>query len=175
MDGEKEAEALGHVEGAERSDGKAVMLSPQTETDALSKGEAERNAVFNNLVREDADIVGLVAYSIYKQNKVDWLSAFEKALGRAPSSAELTAYILGESTPRRLAIYRQLAAATLNGNGPEAGSETSWQSGLLSSSTSQAKPAQSWLLSSVVSYAVLAAAILLGIWIVARYALPAHG
>ncbi len=79
----------------------------------------ERNAVFESLVTGDADIVGLVAYSIYKQNKHDWLVAFDKAKGRAPNENEVSAYILGESTPRRLAIYRHLAEATLEGRGPE--------------------------------------------------------
>ncbi len=174
MDSQDQAEALPRADGLERFEGKAMTLSSRTDTDP-AKSESDRNAVFTNLVREDGDIVGLVAYSIYKQNKVDWLSAFEKALGRAPTAAELNAYILGENTTRRLAIYRQLAAATLNGNGTEAGSETGWQSGSPSgSSAAQAKPATSWLLSSILSYAVLAAAILVGIWIVARYALP-HG
>ena len=46
-------------------------------------------------------IAGLVAYSIYKQNKLDWLAAFETAKGRAPNDAELASYIIGEGTPRR--------------------------------------------------------------------------
>jgi hypothetical protein len=82
-------------------------------------GDEERNGVFESLVTSDADIVGLVAYSIYKQNKHDWLVAFEKAKGRQPNDGELSAYILGEGTPRRLAIYRHLAEATLEGRGPE--------------------------------------------------------
>ena len=79
----------------------------------------ERNAVFESLVTADGDIVGLVAYSIYKQNKHDWLIAFDKQKGRPPNEGEQSAYIVGESTPRRLAIYRHLAEATLEGRGPE--------------------------------------------------------
>lgn len=93
--------SLGGVSGAKADDGD------------------ERNAVFESLVTGDADIVGLVAYSIYKQNKHDWLVAFDKAKGRGPNENEVAAYILGESTPRRLAIYRHLAEATLEGRGPE--------------------------------------------------------
>ena len=81
--------------------------------------EVEKNLVFSSLVRGDGDITGLVAYSIYKQNKLDWLQAFEAAKSRAPDEAEVTAYIIGESTARRLATYRHLAEATLSGNGPE--------------------------------------------------------
>jgi hypothetical protein len=81
--------------------------------------DTDRNPVFGSLVSGDTDIVGLVAYSIYKQNKHDWLHAFAKAKGREPEDAEVAAYIIGESTSRRLATYRLLAQATLDGKGPD--------------------------------------------------------
>ena len=80
---------------------------------------SDRSSVFAHLVKDDGDIAGLVAYSIYKQNKLDWLRAFEVIKARAPDENELAAYIIGEGTPRRLATYRHLAEATLAGNGPE--------------------------------------------------------
>lgn len=78
---------------------------------------AENNVVFTSLVTSDKDIVGLVAYSIYKQNKYDWLNAFGRQMGRMPDDAEAQSYLLGESTSRRLATYRHLAEATLGGRG----------------------------------------------------------
>lgn len=78
----------------------------------------ESKGVFNQLVGGDGDISGLVAYSIYKQNKLDWLSAFQTAKGRDPTDEEMAAYIIGEGTPRRIATYRHLAEATLAGSGP---------------------------------------------------------
>ena len=81
--------------------------------------ESERNDVFAKLVTGDNDIIGLVAYSIYKQNKFDWLQAFNRAKGREPTEDELNAYIVGEGTARRLATYRHLAHATLEGRGPD--------------------------------------------------------
>jgi hypothetical protein len=83
------------------------------------EGEVERNPIFDELVgSEGEDVAGLVAYSIYKQNKRAWLDDFVKATGRAPSDAETRSYIIGESTERRLAIYRRLAASTLSGELP---------------------------------------------------------
>jgi hypothetical protein len=82
--------------------------------------EVERNTIFDNLVKVEGEVPGLVAYSIYKQNKRAWLNDFLKATGRPPTEAESRAYIIGESTERRLATYRHLAAATLAGQGPEA-------------------------------------------------------
>ena len=93
----------------------AETRAPASDTDASGQ---DRNEVFGNLVQGDNDIVGLVAYSIYKQNKHDWLVAFNKAKNRSPVEDEVAAYILGESTPRRLATYRHLAEATLDGRGP---------------------------------------------------------
>ncbi|MGO8800922.1 MAG: hypothetical protein ACLQE9_06940 [Roseiarcus sp.] len=95
------------------------MLKPRdaVEVDAT---EAEHNTIFDNLVKVEGEVAGLVAYSIYKQNKRAWLHDFIKATGRPPNDAESRAYIIGESTERRLATYRHLAAATLAGQGPDA-------------------------------------------------------
>lgn len=87
-------------------------------SDAL---EPERNTIFDRLVKVEGEVSGLVAYSIYKQNKRAWLNDFQKAVGRPPTEAETRAYIIGESTDRRLATYRHLAQATLAGQGPEGG------------------------------------------------------
>jgi hypothetical protein len=83
----------------------------------LKEPDSDRNPVFEQLVSGDSDIVGLVAYSIYKQHKRDWLIAFKHAKGRTPTDEESVAYIIGESTPRRLATFRHLAQATLDGRG----------------------------------------------------------
>jgi len=60
-----------------------VALVPKAGTAAAP--DVEKNLVFSSLVRGDGDITGLVAYSIYKQNKLDWLQAFEAAKSRAPA------------------------------------------------------------------------------------------
>jgi hypothetical protein len=103
------------------------QASPQSHSQAHSQAhsvalapEGERRSIFNTLVTSDSDVVGLVAYSIYKQNKHDFLVAFGREHGREPDDAELSAYTLGEATPRRLATYRHLAEGTLAGRGPEA-------------------------------------------------------
>ncbi len=91
--------------------------SPIAATDVVDG--SEHNVVFTSLVTGDKDIVGLVAYSIYKQNKYDWLMAFSRHRGRMPNPEEAHSYLYGESTPRRLATYRHLAEATLGGRGLE--------------------------------------------------------
>jgi hypothetical protein len=86
----------------------------------LDGPETEHNTIFDSLVKVEGEVAGLVAYSIYKQNKRAWLQDFVKASGRPPTDAETRAYIIGESTERRLATYRHLAEATLAGEGPDA-------------------------------------------------------
>lgn len=117
---------------------------------------AERNPIFDALVGPDEDVSGLVAYSIYKQNKRAWLDDFVKATGRAPTEAESRAYIIGESTERRLTTYRHLAAATLSGQGPR--SPTS--GGAVSSGKSNPIAGALWGLAIVIAaVAVLAVAV----------------
>jgi hypothetical protein len=106
-------------ERAEKASLPKIAAAPAAaKTNAEILGEAERNPIFDALVGPDEDVASLVAYSIYKQNKRAWLGDFIKATGRAPTEAETRAYIIGESTERRLATYRHLAAATLAGQGP---------------------------------------------------------
>jgi hypothetical protein len=108
-----ESEATGTSAGAPLP--RAAGLPPRPDLE----GEVERNPIFDALVGADEeDVAGLVAYSIYKQNKRAWLDDFVKTTGRAPSEAETRSYIIGESTERRLATYRRLAASTLSGDAP---------------------------------------------------------
>src|SRR5580692_2914610 len=95
-----------------------VLMKPREEVENDGP-EAEHNTIFDSLVKVEGEVAGLVAYSIYKQNKRAWLNDFIKASGRPPTEAETRAYIIGESTERRLATYRHLAQATLAGQGPE--------------------------------------------------------
>jgi hypothetical protein len=99
---------------------KAGALPKARDEVEIDGTEAEHNTIFDSLVKVEGEVAGLVAYSIYKQNKRAWLHDFIKASGRPPNEAESRAYIIGESTERRLATYRHLAAATLAGQGPEA-------------------------------------------------------
>jgi len=68
-----------------------------------------------------------------------------------------------------------LAGATLSGNGPESVPENAWLTNAPAGLRQAAQPkgGWGWIASSVLSYALLAAAILIGVWLVARYGLPA--
>ena len=72
-----------------------------------------RSPIFAELVQAEDDTVGLLAYSLYKQNKRDWLSSFAKEHGREATEGEVEAYHLGERTPRRVLTYRRLSVDVL--------------------------------------------------------------
>jgi hypothetical protein len=89
------------------------LKGPGPTLTAVVRDESDRNPIFDALITSDGEIAGLVAYSLYKQNKRDWLEAFKTQTGRLPTEAETRSYIIGESTERRLTTYRQLAQSTL--------------------------------------------------------------
>ena len=133
--------------------------------------DRERQGVFTSLVKEDGDISGLVAYSIYKQNKLDWLQAFETATGRAPNEAELASYIIGESTPRRLATYRHLADSTLAGKGPDVESSASSR---FSAHGGTGQGAGLMTPRSIALYAVIAVLFVVIFYLAAHYTVATH-
>ena len=147
--------------------GRAVLLEEPV------VGGGERNIVFQTLVKNDSDIAGLVAYSIYKQNKLDWLTAFETAKRRAPNEAELASYIIGEGTPRRLATYRHLAEATLAGRGPEIAGQP-----VPGRASSQRRPGlmnRSALTGGlIVTYALIALLFAVGFWLAAHFTMTSR-
>lgn len=153
---------------------------PTSETTApavVTDVNDDRNPVFEMLVSGDNDIIGLVAYSIYKQNKREWLMAFNKARGREPNENEMASYIIGDSTPRRLATFRHLAQATLEGRGPEVPFKPVQADGAYSIAQRPAHPALGRDLSAVsarVNFITLGLVVLMAIYLAARLGLPGH-
>ena len=142
-----ESEATGTGAGAPLPRAASPPARPELE------GGVERNPVFDALVGSDEeDVAGLVAYAIYKQNKRAWLDDFVKATGRAPSDAETRSYIIGESTERRLATYRRLAASTLAGDVPS-------RSARRAAPISRAATGALWAVAIIVALAVVGLAI----------------
>jgi hypothetical protein len=143
-----ESEATGTGAGAPLPRAASLPARPALE------GEVERNPIFDALVGSDEeDVAGLVAYSIYKQNKRAWLDDFVKTTGRAPSEAETRSYIIGESTERRISTYRRLAASTLAGDAP---SRSAWRA---NGPMSRTAAGAVWALAIIVALGVVGLAI----------------
>jgi hypothetical protein len=86
-----------------------TIASPQPEP-----AEERHNPLFELLVQSEGDVTGLLAYSLYKQNKRDWLIAYQATHSHDPGAAETAAFILAERLPRRVATYRRLAEDMLS-------------------------------------------------------------
>jgi hypothetical protein len=50
--------------------------------------------LFERLVKDADDLVGLVAYGLYQQRKREWMAAHEKMRGSAPTEDDLKAHAL---------------------------------------------------------------------------------
>lgn len=71
------------------------------------------NPMFERLVQAEDDLVGLIAYALYKQTKRDWFETFKRENKREPESSEFDSFLLGERTEKRLKTYRDQAASVL--------------------------------------------------------------
>jgi hypothetical protein len=95
-----------------------LSILPETVNPDSMQPEDTRNPMFELLVQNESDVTGLLAYALYKQNKRDWLIAFQATHGHDPDVTETGAFILGERLPRRTATYRRLAEDMLRRGDP---------------------------------------------------------
>lgn len=67
------------------------------------------NHIYGTLVEAPDDILGIIAYSFYKQQKIEFLQAYQTEHGRTPSDAELRVFYVTSNSPASLASYRTKA------------------------------------------------------------------
>ena len=73
-----------------------------------SKPSAEYNVVYEKLVKDENDIIGQLAYCLYKQSKQQYLREFQNLNGRGPTDAELANHVHCSELPA-LNMYRDKA------------------------------------------------------------------
>jgi len=74
------------------------------------------NGAFDSFVEDDDDLVGLLAYSLYKQHKRDWVIAFKDGNGgRRPDPTVYREYERSMLTGRMISRLRQNAESALIG------------------------------------------------------------
>ncbi|MCM1066426.1 MAG: hypothetical protein NC418_02495 [Muribaculaceae bacterium] len=71
--------------------------------------------IFSRLVENDSDIVGHIAYALYKSDKVNYIEHFKEANKRDPSEDDLTAFHDVSSQPDSVKKYRFVASHILRG------------------------------------------------------------
>ena len=65
----------------------------------------ERNFIYSKLVRDDDDIIGMVAYGIYKKHKIEFIESIKKEHHREPNEEEWHAFALSSNTDSQLDKY----------------------------------------------------------------------
>lgn len=70
--------------------------------------------MYSNIVKDDDDIIGLVAYALYKKHKIEFFKEIRKSNGdKEPSVDEITTFIKGASTESQINSYRDQAGRIL--------------------------------------------------------------
>lgn len=73
----------------------------------------ENNFIYSKLVRDDDDIIGMVAYGIYKKHKIEFIESISKEYGRHPNNEEWHAFSLASNTTSQLNKYISQAETIL--------------------------------------------------------------
>ena len=74
-------------------------------TDASSEENAY-NYIYEKLVESSDDINGMIAYSLYKREKIQFIRDFALQYNRNPTDVELKSFHLSSNTEARLNAYR---------------------------------------------------------------------
>lgn len=67
------------------------------------------NFIFNQIVENDDDFVGSLAYVLYKRNKIEYIEQYKKEHGKEPELAELRKWQKSECAKSKLENYKKLA------------------------------------------------------------------
>lgn len=72
--------------------------------------ERNYNYIFSKLVNAEDDVVGLLAYAIYKQQKIEYIEDFTKKHdGRGPTDEELAPFNELTSQNKQIENYKNIA------------------------------------------------------------------
>lgn len=73
----------------------------------------DKNFIYSKLVHDDDDIIGMIAYGIYKKHKIEFIESIKKAHGREPNSDEWHAFAISTNTSSQLGKYISQAETML--------------------------------------------------------------
>lgn len=71
------------------------------------------NHIYKTLVKGPDDIVGALAYALYKEEKLQFITDFEQTHKREPTDEELACFHQTSNLPARLASYQDRAQGLL--------------------------------------------------------------
>ena len=73
-----------------------------------------KNRVFDHLIEGDDDVIGLIAYSLYKKDKRDWLIAWTNQNGAEPTAEQMAVFVDAQTTLTQRERYRNAARQVID-------------------------------------------------------------
>ncbi|MFS0824993.1 hypothetical protein [Pseudomonas phoenicis] len=67
------------------------------------------NFIYTELVKSEDDILEIIAYSLYKRQKIEFVKSFEARHGRAPADTDLSHFHEVSNSEFQLQAYRNQA------------------------------------------------------------------
>ncbi len=77
-------------------------------------GSTKYNFIYKDLVKADDDILGLIAYGIYKKHKIEFITKIKKEERREPTEEECRSFYAASTTTTQLDAYRSQAETMLS-------------------------------------------------------------
>lgn len=75
--------------------------------------EQNFNSIYLKLVADENDLIGLIAYGLYKKHKIEFIESYKADRGCLPSKDDCSSFATSSSTPLQLQQYRDSAEALL--------------------------------------------------------------
>lgn len=72
------------------------------------------NSIYEQLVKSEDDLIGLIAYAIYKKHKIEFITSIKEKQGREPTTDECKIFFNASTTESQLAKYRNDAQSILS-------------------------------------------------------------
>ena len=76
--------------------------------------ENQYNYIYEKLVTSEDDVLGLIAYGMYKQHKIEFISKIKEDNNREPTQYEYNSFFAASTTESQLNNYRNQAEALLS-------------------------------------------------------------
>ena len=67
------------------------------------------NFIYEKLVESEDDLVGLIAYGIYKKHKIEYITRIKEEQKREPTDEECRSFFVASTTSSQLEKYRNQA------------------------------------------------------------------
>lgn len=76
--------------------------------------ERSYNYIYEKLVKSDDDLIGLIAYGIYKKHKIEYIEDIKKKYDREPTQEECDSFFISSTTTSQLDKYTNDAESLLS-------------------------------------------------------------